>query len=104
MEDDVRQRFERLEGFLAEHFVRFEERMSRSEARVDRLERTVSLAIRVGARQIRQLRESQQRTATHVQQLAEAHLRTEEALRQTDERLNALISVVDGFVRRPPEA
>jgi len=42
-----------------------------------------------------QLAEAQQR-------IAEAQQRTEASLLATDERLNALIQIVDGIVRRPP--
>lgn len=36
--------------------------------------------------------------------LEEAHARLEEAQRHTEERLNALIGVVDGIVRRAPQS
>ncbi|MCS6953481.1 MAG: hypothetical protein NZM33_11575 [Bryobacteraceae bacterium] len=104
MEDDVRERFERLENFLADNFVRWEmrmeraeQRMERAERRLDRLERIVTVAIRAGSRQLRELREAQRRTEEHLQRLAEAQ-------RHTEERLDVLISVVDGIVRRLPPA
>ncbi|MBK5292125.1 MAG: hypothetical protein JJE04_10665 [Acidobacteriia bacterium] len=38
------------------------------------------------------------------EKLTEAQRRTDEKMAETAEKLNALISIVDGFVRRPPQA
>ena len=55
------------------------------------------------------LTDTQQRTQEQLQKLEEAQQRTQEQLRElkealqrTDERLDALIAVIDGFIRRNP--
>jgi hypothetical protein len=42
------------------------------------------------------------RTAIQIAEVTAAQKRTDEAFRHTDERLNALITIVDGIVRNPP--
>jgi hypothetical protein len=54
----------------------------------------------------RQLTEAQRRTDEKLAQLADAQRQLADAQRHTDDRLNALIAVVDDFIRRqrPPSS
>ena len=83
-------------------------------ARLDRIERALELLVDDHV----QFREEHKLLLTAQILLTEAQKRTDEALKRTDEKLaalavtvdevtgklNALIQVVDGIVRRPPQA
>jgi len=83
-------------------------------ARLDRIERVLELLVDDHV----QFREEHKMLLTAQILLTEAQKRTDEALKRTDEKLaalavtvdevtgklNALIQVVDGIVRRPPQA
>jgi septal ring factor EnvC (AmiA/AmiB activator) len=65
-----------------------------------------SLVVRLAEHQLglaQHLDQFQQETRTALVAVAEAQRQTAEALQHTDERLNALITVVDGVVRRLPQ-
>ena len=69
---------------------------------VDRFQRGVSDAVMALAEAQRHLAEEQQRLAETQRHLAEEQQRLTEAQRHTEERLNALISIVDGLIPRHP--
>ena len=62
---------------------------------VDHFQREISAAVIA-------LAEEQKRLAQEQRRLAEAQTRLTEAQQHTEERLNGLIGVVDGMIRRPP--
>lgn len=96
-DEEVNRKFEIVAGLIADVSVtqqKAEERMSRTDERVSRIERILTLAIRAGQRERREWR---QRHAT----LVDAQARTEAALTRlaeaqahTDSRLDALIDIV----------
>lgn len=80
--------------------------------RLDRIERALELLIddHIQFREEhKSLLTAQVLLTDSMRELAEAQRRTEEQLRrtdaqlaETDQRLNALIEIVDGFIRKPP--
>ncbi len=83
---------------LAAGMVELQIRQNQFQSELDGLRSVVATVVTVQqsfGETLRQLAEAQQR-------IAEAQQRTEASLLATDERLNALIQIVDGIVRRPP--
>jgi hypothetical protein len=48
------------------------------------------------------LADAQTRTEKNIQELTEAQKRTDAEMKELRERMNALIAVVDGIIRKPP--
>ncbi|HYM09104.1 MAG TPA: hypothetical protein VEU62_00150 [Bryobacterales bacterium] len=73
---------------------------------VDRFQREISvavLALAEGQKLLQdEVREGFRRLTEEQQRLAEAQRRLAELQQHTEEKLNALIAVVDGMIRRPP--
>ncbi len=107
-EDELNQKFEFITNILAdvsvkqqqaeERLAHWENRMNRSDARPDRLERVLKLAIRAGQRE---RREWHTRHALLEEKAAQSAEETRNALKQlaesqphTDKRLGALIDIV----------
>lgn len=70
---------------------------------VGHFQREISAAVLALAEEQKRLAEAHTRLEEAHARMEEAHARLEEAQRHTEERLNALISVVDGIVRQPPQ-
>ncbi|MBI3694656.1 MAG: hypothetical protein HY238_07420 [Acidobacteria bacterium] len=76
-------------------FRRLAEQQIALTQHVDHFHREISAAVIA-------LAEEQKRLAQEQRRLAEAQTRLTEAQQHTEERLNGLIGVVDGMIRRPP--
>jgi siderophore synthetase component len=71
--------------------ARAEARLDRSEARLDRIERVLGAAIRLGSRQVREMRAA-------ITRLTEAQAHTDAKMSETDERLNILVNTVERYI------
>jgi hypothetical protein len=86
---------------LAVNQQKADERMEKSDARIDRLERVLSLAIRSYRRERKETREkfdaliaAQIHTDESLAKLAQAQSNLAESLEHTDKRLDTLIDIV----------
>ncbi|HEX7176583.1 MAG TPA: hypothetical protein VF240_15055 [Pyrinomonadaceae bacterium] len=84
---------------------RSEEQFKRSSERLDRVERVLGSAIRLGSRQLKETRESvnaliaaQERTTEALARLADSQARTDAKMAETDERLNILVNTVERYI------
>ncbi|HUY13268.1 MAG TPA: hypothetical protein VMX16_06520 [Terriglobia bacterium] len=76
-----------------ERFARAEVRFARAEKRMDRVERVVAQLAVAGLRFRNEIRRAQLETGQQIKVLAERQA-------ETDDKLNALIDIVDRAVRR----
>jgi chromosome segregation ATPase len=83
---------------LAVRQDKLQEAQSRSEARLDRVERVLGTAIRVGLRRLNSLTAAQERTTEALARLAESQARTDAKMSETDERLNILVNAVERYI------
>lgn len=70
---------------------------------VNHFHQEIGAAVLAIAEQQKLLAEAHTRLEEAHARMEEAHAKLEDAQRHTEERLNALIGVVDGIVRRPPQ-
>jgi hypothetical protein len=98
---------ERMIEFLLKNQARMDTRMdakfAKAEKRLDRIERVVAQNNRVVTRLVRygvSLRSDVRRLDKALAELAERQVKTEEKLAETDDKLNALIDIVDQSMRR----
>ena len=80
--------------FILEHQAQFTVRLEKDEERIARLENAFALLVQV----LRNTDERMDRSNELLNTLNEKMVRLAEAQAQTDERLNALISVVDRYI------
>src|SRR5258707_4114 len=73
---------------------RAEDRMTKAEARMNRFDQRMRFYVRAGAKQISEIREIQTRTDLALEKLTHR-------LDEVTDKLDALIVIVDGVVRRP---
>jgi hypothetical protein len=71
---------------------------AQSAERLARLERIVKLAVRAGLRTRRDVREQLAALVDAHIRLADAQVKTEAATRHTDERINALVGVMERHI------
>ena len=100
---------ERTIEFIIEQQAKFSADMDEARKRQDRFDEQLAALGRQLAETITQqsqinmaLGKSMLGLTEHIEQLRAAQAITDERMRATDDRLNALIGVVDGFIRRPP--
>jgi hypothetical protein len=86
---------------VADHLATVAVNQQKSDARLDRLERVLMLAIRAGQRDRKETRESinalvaaQARTEESLAKLAQAQSGLVESLAHTDKRVDALIDII----------
>jgi hypothetical protein len=103
-DEEINRKFDTVAGLIADVAVNQQkagERMNRTDERVSRIERVLTLAIRAGQRERRQWRERHASLVDAQARTEEAQARTEAALTRlaeaqahTDSRLDALIDIV----------
>jgi type II secretory pathway predicted ATPase ExeA len=91
---DTQVKTETILQSLAERMDQADGRMTKAEARMDRFDRRMRFYIKLGARHIAKIHEAQDRNDTGLEKL---RLRLDEVT----EKLDALVTVVDGVVTRP---
>jgi type II secretory pathway predicted ATPase ExeA len=91
---DTQAKTETILQSLAGRMDQADVRMTKAEARMDHFDRRMRFYIKVGARHIAKIHEAQDRNDAGLEKL---RLRLDEVT----EKLDALITVVDGVVRRP---
>ncbi|MGH9658740.1 MAG: hypothetical protein ACRD96_09360 [Bryobacteraceae bacterium] len=92
---------ERTIEFLRKNQADSEVRMGKLEGHVTQLTQLVSTIAQQQAQFVVIVRENFERLTADVRDLIEAQKQTDERMKHTDERLNALIKIVDGWYNRP---
>ena len=97
--------FDRSMEIVAAHLAsltvkqeQLQESQARAEARLDRVERVLGSAIRLGLRRLNSLTAAQERTAEALARLADSQARTDAKMAETDERLNILVNTVERYI------
>jgi uncharacterized coiled-coil protein SlyX len=93
----------RMDARLDAKFAKADARFTKAEKRLDRLEQVVAQNNRIVGRLVRfgvSLRSDVRRIDKALADLAKKQGKTEDKLAETDEKLNALIDIVDQSIRR----
>ena len=85
------QKLEEAQARAEVRLERAEGRLERGETRLDRAERVLGTAIRLGSRQMSEMREA-------INRLTEAQARTDVKLSETGGRLNILVNTVERYI------
>lgn len=96
-DEEINRKFDIVAGLIAGVSVnqqKAEERMNRTDERVSRIERVLTLAVRAGRRERREWRERHAALIDAQARTDDALARLAEAQAHTDSRLDALIDIV----------
>ena len=94
---------EKTMQFLLDQQAGHDERLAKLETNVTRLATIAELQIESHDRLAQRTAAGFAKVDEQLRQLAEAQKATDVQLKATDERLNALIQIVDGVIRRPKQ-